>query len=81
MKEKGSKNYFIVFIDPKGTEHTEAYRKIYGFKEVFEGKPFFPYDGFNIKVKLFCKPSDQALAEKEYKEYWPDNIQKILEAI
>ncbi len=81
MKEKGSKNYFIVFIDPKGTEHTEAYRKIDGFKEIFEGKLFPPYDSFNIKVKLFCKPSDQALAEKEYKEYWYDNIQGILRAI
>ncbi len=80
MKEKGSKNYFIVFIDPKGTEYTEAYRKIDGFKEIFEDKSF-SYDKFTIKLKLFCKPSDQALAEKEYKEYWYDTIQEILKAI
>ena len=86
LKEKGNKNYHIVFIDPKGTEHTEAYRKIYGFREIFENK-VFPYPGsgsdirFNIKVWLFCKPEDKAYAIEEYKEYWLDDISKILEKL
>jgi hypothetical protein len=80
MKEKNNKNYYIVFIDPKGTEHAEAYRKIDDFKKIFENKIFF-YDGFNIKVVLFCKPKDKALVINEYKKYWPDNIEQILEAI
>ena len=80
LKEKRSKNYYIVFIDPKGTEHTEAYRKIDWFKDIFENRSFL-HGGFNIKVKLFCKPKDRAYAIEEYKEFWPDNIHKILEAI
>ena len=80
LKEKNSKNYYILFIDPKGTEHTEAYRKIDGFKEIFEGKNF-KYDDFNIKVKLFCKPKDKAFALEEYKKYWPDNIHNIFETL
>jgi superfamily II DNA or RNA helicase len=80
MKEKGNKNYHIVFIDPKGTEHIEAYRKIDGFRSIFENKKFF-HNGFNIKVRLFCKPKDQAYAIEEYKKYWFDNLHKILEIL
>ncbi|HUM44310.1 MAG TPA: DEAD/DEAH box helicase family protein, partial [Fervidobacterium sp.] len=28
--------YLILFIDPKGTEHTDAYRKIDGYSKIFE---------------------------------------------
>ncbi len=80
MKEKGSKNYYIVFIDPKGTEYAEAYRKIDDFRKIFEGNPL-PHHGFNIKVRLFCKPKDEALVAKKYKHYWKDSIHKILEAV
>jgi hypothetical protein len=80
MKEKRSKNYYIVFIDPKGTEHTESYRKIDGFKNIFANKTF-SHNGFKIKIKLFCKPEDKAYAIEEYKEFWLDNLHKILKAI
>jgi len=80
LKERESKNYYIVFIDPKGTEYTEAYRKIEGFRKIFENK-IFSHDNFIIKVKLFCKPKDRAYAMEEYKKYWQDNIHKILEDI
>jgi superfamily II DNA or RNA helicase len=80
MKEKNSENYYIVFIDPKGTEHAEAYRKIEGYKRIFENQSFL-HEGFNIIVKLFCKPKDEAFVLPQYKEYWFDNIHKILEAI
>jgi len=80
LKEKRSKNYYIVFIDPKSTVYTEANKKIEGFKEIFGKKSFF-HNGFNIKVKLFCKPEYRAYAPEAYKEFWLDNIHKILEAI
>ncbi len=86
LKEKGNKNYHIVFVDPKGTEHVEAYRKIDGFREIFENK-VFSYSNcgsdikFNIKVWLFCKPKDRSYAIEKYKEYWLDNIPGILEKL
>ncbi len=80
LKEKGSKNYYLVFIDPKGTEHTEPYRKIDGFKNIFE-KKVFNHDGFEIKVKLFYKVKDKAKVLKGYEKFCSDNIHEILESI
>jgi len=80
MKEKNKKNYYIVFIDPKGTEHAEAYRKIDGFRKIFENQEFKSFD-FNIKVRLFCKLEDKTYAIENYKDYWLDDIHKILEVI
>jgi len=81
---KKGDNYFIVFIDPKGSEHTRAYRKIDGYKGLFEvnGKEkVLNYNGFKVRVKLLLKPEDTAYALAEYKKYWFDNIEKMLEAI
>jgi hypothetical protein len=53
--------YWIVFIDPKGTEHTDFLRKIDGYREVFEndGQPKrFCYDGKDVTVHLLLQPPD-----------------------
>lgn len=82
--EKGD-NYFIVFVDPKGTEYTNAYRKIDGYKELFEDKngkvKNFSYNGKKVKIKLFLRSQDVSKALDEYKYYWFDNIQNMLEKI
>jgi len=81
LKEKNSKNYFIVFVDPKGTEYIEAYRKIInGYKDIFENKEF-KQEGFNIKVKLSYITKDKALVDKKYKKYWAENIHEVLNSI
>jgi hypothetical protein len=80
--EKGE-DYFIVFVDPKGTEHTSAYRKIDGYKELFEenGKEkVFKNNGFNVRIKLRLRPEDVSKTLSEYRQYWFDDIEKILEA-
>jgi len=82
LKGKNNNNYYIVFIDPKGTEHAEAYRKIDGFRKIFEiENQGFNHAEFNIRVKLFCKPQDRNYALGEYKKYWDDDIQNILKAV
>lgn len=81
---KKGDNYFIVFVDPKGTEHTDAYRRIDGYKVLFEenGKEkVFTHNGFKVRIKLFLKPEDISNTLSEYKRYWFDNIEKMLEAI
>jgi type III restriction enzyme len=81
--QKG-KNYYIFFIDPKGTEHTSAYRKIDGYKDVFEAngtEKAFNYNGFEVKIKLFLKPEDIATTPIEYRKYWFDNIDKMMQAV
>ncbi|MFN3763009.1 MAG: restriction endonuclease subunit R, partial [Anaerolineae bacterium] len=49
-------DYFIVFVDPKGTEHRDADRKLEGYRMVFEevpGQPrVIPYTSWRGRV--FC---------------------------
>lgn len=81
---KKGDNYFIVFVDPKGTEHTSAYRKIDGYRALFEenGKEKdFNYNGFKVKIKLLLRPDDVFKASRGYRRYWFDNIKGMLKMI
>lgn len=81
---KKGNNYFIIFIDPKGTEYVSAYRKIEGYRELFEEKDkekTFNYDLFKVKIRLLLRPEDVAKTLPRYKNYWFDDIPKIIEGI
>lgn len=72
--------YVILFVDPKGTEHADGYRKIDGFSRIFETKEkkeskAYPFNGFSIKTKLLLKPK-RGIAEtlENYRKYWFDNF-------
>jgi hypothetical protein len=77
---KKGKRYLILFVDPKGTEHADGYRKIDGYSRIFEigeqkqSKEFL-YNGFFINTKLLLKPKG-GIAEvlENYKRYWFDNF-------
>jgi hypothetical protein len=74
---KGNR-YWIVFVDPKGTEHTDFLRKIDGYREVFEndGQPkCFRYNDKKVTVHLFLKPSDSADIPTEYQSFGVDNVE------
>lgn len=84
---KKENNYFILFIDPKGTEHTDAYRKIEGYSRLFEiaskgnqRAKIFDYNEMKIFVKLFLIPSisDKSFVLKISSEYWLESIDSIL---
>ncbi|MGB9773767.1 MAG: hypothetical protein ACP5JH_09720 [Bacteroidota bacterium] len=71
-----------MFVDPKGTEHADGYRKIDGYSRIFEIKKHgqkesrdFSFNGFNINVKLLLEPR-RGIAEvlDNYKKYWFDNF-------
>ncbi len=81
---KKGEDYFIIFVDPKGTEHSDAYRKIDGFRDLFEenGKEkVFSYNGFNIRVRLFLKVEDIAKVLSEYRDYCFDDVQKLFDSL
>ena len=72
----------ILFVDPKGTEYADGYRKIDGYSRIFEfekdGQKIsrdFSYNGFTINTKLLLKPR-RGIAEVlgNYKRYWFDNF-------
>jgi len=79
--QKGER-YLILFIDPKGTEHADGYRKIDGYSRIFEIEDNeqkqsrdFSYNGFTINTKLLLK-TRRGIAEvlENYKRYWFDNF-------
>jgi hypothetical protein len=69
-----------LFIDPHGTEHMEALRKIDGYREIFEDKngnpKIFDKDGLEIKVvfRFYNKNKD---AVKEYQKYFVGKIEDL----
>lgn len=68
---KGS-NYQIVFVGPKGTQHTSAYRKIDGFRKLFECKENpkqFKYDNYVVNVKLIFFNKNSS-APDLYQRFW-----------
>jgi len=78
--QKG-KRYLILFVDPKGTEHADGYRKIDGYSRIFEtgeqkDSKDFPYNGFTINVKLLFKPAKGGIASvpEPQRKYWFDNF-------
>jgi hypothetical protein len=80
--QKGN-DYFIVFVDPKGTEHTDYERKIDGYRRIFEkdgnGKKIIDYEGLKVRVFTFLYTVDvNGLSEEGYRKYWFDNIGKTL---
>ncbi len=76
-------DYYILFIDPKGTSHTEFGYKIDGYEKIFRNedgsiKTFQEY-GFNIRVHLNLYTDDvYKLPERFRKEYWFDSIEKSI---
>ena len=86
---KKEKHYSIVFIDPKGTKHTDYMHKIDGYKMIFEEddnrKKIFKIENknnINIMVYVFLKTEDiNRLPENCYKYYWFDSIEKVLNKI
>ena len=81
--KKGNK-YTILFVDPKGTEHAAAMRKIDGYEELF-GEPgkekIFKYNGMNVRIKLRLRAIDTSKTPKKYEPYWFDNIKDIIKNI
>ena len=75
---KGS-NYQIVFVDPKGTEHTSAYRKIDGFRNLFECDEIpkqFKYNNYVVNVKLILYNKNTSVPEL-YERFWSANPSAI----
>lgn len=84
--QKGNR-YQIVFIDPKGTEYTDAYRKIDGYSRIFESGDIkqskdFSYNGYTVNTLLLLKPK-RGIAEvpENYRKYWFDNFDDLARKI
>ena len=78
--QKGNE-YTILFVDPKGTQYTDGYKKIDGYSKIFEEKTSkqsksYSFNGFGVKTKLLLMPAHGGVAgvPDNYKKYWFDNF-------
>ena len=74
--------YQIVFVDPKGMEHTAAYRKIDGYMKLFQQRDEavrrFKHGKWRVSVKLFFyNPAGKPL--DEYQKQWLSDPADIFE--
>ena len=71
-----------VFMNPKGTEHTDYQRKIDGYKALFEVKDGkqkkIPHDDKSVKVFVLLHTNDVDGLPTGYKRYWFDRVDKAL---
>jgi len=79
--QKGE-DYFVLFIDPKGTTHTDYEHKVDGFKMIFEGDNGAPkvldYGPLRVSLLTLLFTDDVNLLSDAYKRYWFDSIQEAL---
>lgn len=87
--QKG-KRYLILFVDPKGTVHTDGYIKIDGYSRIFEiekdgqkQSKDFSYNRFIINVRLLFKPAKGGISgvPEPQRGYWFDNFSDFAEKI
>ena len=74
-------DYRIVFVDPKGTEHTSAYCKIDGYRHLFEDgdrSKAFPYRASQVQVGLLMFNAASSVPDA-YRRFWTDDPGRIFE--
>jgi len=78
------KDYFIVFVDPKGIKHTEFEHKVDWFRKFFgdvDSPKVFEFDGFKIRVFLYLYTEDKNKLSEGYRKYWLDRVEDIFKRI
>ncbi len=83
---KKGKDYSIVFIDPKGSEHASSYMyKLDGYKELFldgDKTRVFKYQGLNVRVSVFLYNQDRnVLGSELYPDFWIDNMKDVIDQV
>lgn len=80
-----AKDYFIVFIDPKGTEHSAYQRKVDGFSALFEEpgglKRVLRHKGKRVEVSLLLHTPDIDGLAEGYSAYWFDEIHEAFASV
>lgn len=77
---KKGRDYYIVFVDPKGIKHTEFEHKVDYFRKIFgdiESPKVFEFDGFKIRVYLYLYTEDRNKLSEGYRKYWIDEVGDI----
>ncbi|AXI25914.1 restriction endonuclease subunit R [Methanofervidicoccus sp. A16] len=81
---KKGKDYYILFVDPKGIKHTEFEHKVDYFRKIFgdiESPKVFEFDGFKIRVYLYLYTEDRNKLSEGYRKYWIDEVGDIFKIL
>lgn len=81
--QKGS-TYHVVFVDPKGTEHTAGLRKLDGYRQVFESAgtaKLIWHDKLEVRVYAFLYSAHIAQVPAGYRRHWFDNVEGLLSTL
>ena len=81
---KHGQNYSIVFVDPKGAQHTDYGYKIDGYEDLFkDGNTLktFSYKGLNVRVFVFLYNKNAPALTNSYRDYWIDKMDDVIEKI
>jgi len=76
--------YFIVFVDPKGTKHTDFEYKVDGFRQIFEdleAPKLFEFQGLKVRVLLYLYTEDRNKLPAAYRKYWFDDVSTIFDVV
>ncbi|MGQ9586675.1 MAG: DEAD/DEAH box helicase family protein [Anaerolineae bacterium] len=78
-------DYFIIFVDPKGVQHTGYQHKLAGYREIFENGTLpgaarqFQHNDLTVRVYLCFYTTDTARVQlAEIRRYWADSIDGML---
>jgi type III restriction enzyme len=86
--QKGNQ-YTILFVDPKGTAHSDYQHKLDGYEELFMDNGavrILPHKDPNgadlqVRVKVIMYTDNKAKVSDKYQHYWADSIQALLQSV
>jgi hypothetical protein len=78
-------DYYIVFIDPKGTTYADYQHKVDGYQQLFEDGNgdcrVIDHEGLNVRVFTFLHTEDKSLVGSGYRPYWFDRMEQVLQRL
>ena len=79
-------DYFILFVDPKGTQNVDYQYKIDDYRNIFKDPDtgalrVFPYGGMHVRVALAMFNTKASEAPQGYSEFWYDSPKGILKQL
>lgn len=81
--QKGN-DYTILFVDPKGAEHTGYERKVEGYRHLFanegDNPKLFTRDDFNVRVRLLLYGKDSNVPVND-RAFWVDSISQLVRRV
>jgi type III restriction enzyme len=77
--QKG-KDYYIIFVDPKGTKISDYEYKVDGYVKLFSKNnslKVFKYSNLNVCIGLALYTHNSSILGERYREFWIDSIEGI----